>query len=139
MNKLKILFLTYFCQTNYYRCFLQTSKPRYFIELIVKSLSLLNLKESEIYLLGENYILNREGMAVCQGAVHTLINKYKDFCQILPWKQLINLFYTCNMQHLFYNWPHSHKFYWKDLSVRYNWLWYVRLSTNFLYKNSKIG
>ena len=52
-----------------------------FMELIVKSFSLLNLKDNEIYLLGDfsinllqngNYILNRKGMAVCQGAVHTL-------------------------------------------------------------------
>ena len=69
-----------------------------FMELIVKSFSLLNLKDNEIYLLGDfninllqngNYILNRKGMAACQGAVHTLINKYQEFCQILFLKQLI--------------------------------------------------
>ena len=62
-----------------------------FMELIVKSFSLLNLKDNEIYLLADfninlshnrNYILNRKEMAVCQGAVHTLINKYQEFCQI---------------------------------------------------------
>ena len=68
------------------------------MELIVKSFSLLNLKDSEIYLLGDfninllqnrNYILNRKGIAVCQGAVNTLINKYQEFCQIFSLKQLI--------------------------------------------------
>ena len=56
------------------------------MELIVKTFSLLNLKNYEIYLFGDfninllqkgNYILNRKGMAVCQGPVHTLINKYQ--------------------------------------------------------------
>ena len=64
-----------------------------FMELIVKSFSLLNLRDNEIYLLGDfninllqngNYILNRKGMAV-----HTLINKYQEFCQIFSLKQLI--------------------------------------------------
>ena len=68
------------------------------MELIAKSFSLLNLKDNEIYLLGNfninllqngNYILNRKGMAVCQGTVHTLINKYQEFCQIFYLKQLI--------------------------------------------------
>ena len=54
-----------------------------FMELIVKSFSLLNLKDDEIYLLGDfninllqngNYILNRKGLTACQGLVHTLIN-----------------------------------------------------------------
>ena len=78
-----------------------------FMELIVKSFSLLNLKDNEIYLLGDfninllqngNYILNRKGMAVCQGAVHTLINKYQEFCQILSLKPLITCptRVTCN-------------------------------------------
>ena len=69
-----------------------------FMELIVKSFYLLNLKDNEIYPLGdfninllqnESYILNRKGIAVCQGAVHTLINKYQEFCQIFSLKQLI--------------------------------------------------
>ena len=68
------------------------------MELIAKSFSLLNLKDNEIYLLGEfnisfsqnwNYILNRKEMAACQGPVHTLINKYQEFCQISSLKQLI--------------------------------------------------
>ena len=67
------------------------------MELIVKCYSLLNLKDNEIYLLGNfninllqngNYILNRKGMAACQGAVQTLINKYQEFCQIFSLKQL---------------------------------------------------
>ena len=71
-----------------------------FMELIVKSFYLLNLKDNEIYLLDDfninllqnrNYILNRKGMAVCQGAVHTLINKYQEFCQIFSLKQLITM------------------------------------------------
>ena len=70
------------------------------MELIVKSFYLLNLKDNEIYLLCDfninllqngNYILNRKGMAVCQGAVHTLINKYQEFCQIFSLKQLITM------------------------------------------------
>ena len=69
-----------------------------FMELLVKSFSLLDLKDNEIYLLGDfntnlhqngNYILNRKGMAACQRPVHTLINKYQEFCQIFSLKQLI--------------------------------------------------
>ena len=69
-----------------------------FMELIVKSFSLLNLKDNEIYHLGDfninllqngNYILDRKRMAVCLGAVHTLINKYQEFCQMLSLKLLI--------------------------------------------------
>ena len=69
-----------------------------FMELIVQSSSLLNLKDNEIYLLGDfninrlqngNYILNRKGMAACQGPVHTLIYKNQYFCQIFSLKQLI--------------------------------------------------
>ena len=60
------------------------------MELIVKSFSLLNLKNNEIYLSllqNRNYILNRKprnyilnrGLPFCQGPVHTLINKYQEF------------------------------------------------------------
>ena len=58
------------------------------MELIVKSFSLLNLKDNEIYLLGDfhinllqngNDILNRKGLAACKGPVHILINKYQEF------------------------------------------------------------
>ena len=68
------------------------------MELIVKSFSLLNLKDNEIYLLGDfntnllqngNYILNRKGMAARQETVHTSINKYQEFCQTFSLKQLI--------------------------------------------------
>ena len=82
-----------------------------FMELIFKTFSLLNLKDNEIYLLGDfninllqngNYILNRKGMAVCQGAVHTLVNKYQVFCQIFSLKQLITCptRVTCNTSSL---------------------------------------
>ena len=76
----------------FYRALNQTN----FMELIVKSCSLLNLKDNEIYLLGDfninllqngNYILNRKGLAACQGPVHTLINKYQEFCQLFSLKQ----------------------------------------------------
>ena len=71
------------------------------MELLVKSFSLLNLKDNEIYLLGDfninllqngNYILNRKGMAACQRPVHTLTNKYQEFSQTFSLKQLI----TCS-------------------------------------------
>ena len=74
------------------------------MELIVKSFSVLNLKDNQIYLLGDfninllqngNYILNRKGIAVCEGAVHTLINKYQEFCQIFSLKQCPT-HVTCN-------------------------------------------
>ena len=82
-----------------------------FMKLIVKSFSLLNLKDNELYLLGDfninllqngNYILNTQGMAFCQGAVHTLINRYQGFCQIFSSKQLINYptRVTCNTSSL---------------------------------------
>ena len=82
-----------------------------FRELILKSCPLLNLKDNEIYLLGDfninllqngNYILNRKGMAVCQGAVHTLIYKYQEFCQVFSLKQLITCptHVTCNTSSL---------------------------------------
>ena len=82
-----------------------------FIELIVNSFSLSNLKDNEIYLLGDfninllqngNYILNTKGMAACQGTVHTLINKYQEFCQIFSLKQLITCptRVTCNTSSL---------------------------------------
>ena len=68
------------------------------MELIVKSISLLNLKDNEIYLLGDfsinllqngNYILNRKGITPREGPVHTMLNKYQGFCQISSLKQLI--------------------------------------------------
>ena len=64
------------------------------MNLIVKGFSHLNLKDNEIYLLGYfiinllqngNYILNGKGIAACKGQVHTLINKYQEFChQYIP-------------------------------------------------------
>ena len=73
-------------------------KQASFMELIVKSFSLLNLKDNKIYLLGDFYInllrngnhsLNRKGIAGFQGPVHTLTNKHQKFCQIFPLKLLI--------------------------------------------------
>ena len=69
------------------------------------------MKDNELYLFGdfninllqnENYVLGRKGMAVCQGAVHTLINKYQEFCQIFSLKQLITCptRVTCNTSSL---------------------------------------
>ena len=82
------------------------------MELIVKSFSLLNLKDNEVYLLGDfsisllqsgNYILNRKGLAACEGPVHILINKYQEFCQIFSLNQLITcpIRVTCNTFSLF--------------------------------------
>ena len=82
-----------------------------FLELILKDFSYLNLKDNEIYLLGVfninllqngNYILNRKGLAACQGPLHTLINKYQEFCQIFSLKQLITspTRVTCNTSSL---------------------------------------
>ena len=69
-----------------------------FMELIVKSASVLNLNNNELYLLGDfeinllqngNYILNKKELPACQGSVHTLINKYQELCQIFSLKKLI--------------------------------------------------
>ena len=96
----------------FYKCPNQAN----FMELLVKSFSLLNLKANEIYLLGDfnisvnrNYILNRKGMAACQRPVHTLINKYQEFCQIFSLKQLITCptGVTCNGSSLI---DHAHSY-----------------------------
>ena len=49
-----------------------------------------------------NCILNRKGLAACQGPVHTLINKYQEFCQVFSLKQLITYptRVTCNTSSL---------------------------------------
>ena len=61
------------------------------MELIVKDSSHLNLKDNEIYLLGNfninllqnrNYILSGKGMAACQEPVQTLIHKYQECSHI---------------------------------------------------------
>ena len=68
------------------------------MELVVEKFSNLNLKDNEIYLLGDfninlfqngKYILNGKRSTNSQGSVHTLINRYKEFCQIHSLKQLI--------------------------------------------------
>ena len=81
------------------------------MELIVKSFSLLNLKDNEIYLFGDftnnllqnrNYISNRKGLAACQKPVRTFIKKYQEFCRIFSLKQLITCptRVTCNTSSL---------------------------------------
>ena len=68
------------------------------MELVVEKFSNLNLKDNEIYLLGDfninlfqngKHILNGKRSTTSQGSVHTLINRYKEFCQIHSLKQLI--------------------------------------------------
>ena len=82
-----------------------------FMRLIVKDFSHLNLKDNEIYLLGNfninvsqnrNFILNGKGMAACHEPVQTLINKYQEFCHIFSLKQLITCpaGLTCNTSSL---------------------------------------
>ena len=62
-----------------------------FMDLMVEKFSNLNLKDNEIYLLGDfninlfqngKYILNGKRSTTSQGSVHTMINRYKEFCQI---------------------------------------------------------
>ena len=50
----------------------------------------------------ETIFSNRKGMAVCQGAIHILTNKYQEFCQIFYLKQLITCptRVTCNTSSL---------------------------------------
>ena len=60
-----------------------------FVEIIIKSFSLVNLKDNEINLFGKfnisllqkgNYILNRKGIVACQRPIQTLSNKNQEFC-----------------------------------------------------------
>ena len=96
-----MLFVSVWCSENIiFDILLPKSKPitigffyrlpnqAIFMELIVKSCSLLDLQDNEIYHLGDfdidplqngNYILNRKGLAACQGPVHTLIITIKNF------------------------------------------------------------
>ena len=69
-----------------------------FMDLMVEKFSNLNLKDNEIYLLGDfninlfqngKYILNGKRSTTSQGSVHIMINRYKAFCQIHSLKQLI--------------------------------------------------
>ena len=71
------------------------------MDLMVEKFYNLNLKDNEIYLLGDfninlfqndKYILNGNRSITCQGSVHTMINRYNEFCQIYSLKQLI----TCS-------------------------------------------
>ena len=82
-----------------------------FMNLMVKKCSNLNLKDNEIYPLGDfninlsqngKYILNRKRSTTSQGSVHTMINRYREFCQIHSLKQLITCptCVTCNTSNL---------------------------------------
>ena len=75
--------------------------------LMVEKFSNLDLKDSEIYLLGDfninlfqngKYILNEKISPISQGSVRALINRYKKFCQIHSLTQLITCptRVTCN-------------------------------------------
>ena len=77
------------------------------MDLMVKKFSNLNLKDNEIYLPGDfninlsqnsKYILNRKRSTTSQGSVHTMINRYREFCQIHSLKQLTTCptLVTCN-------------------------------------------
>ena len=89
-----------------------------FMDLMVEKFSNLNLKDNEIYLLGDfstnifqndKYILNGKRSTTSQGSVHTIINRYREFCQIQSLKQLITCptRVTCNtstlMDHILTN------------------------------------
>ena len=78
-----------------------------FMDLMVEKFSNLNLKDNEIYLLGDfninlfqnsKYILNGKRSTTSQGSVHTMINRHREFCQIHSLKQLITCptCVTCN-------------------------------------------
>ena len=78
------------------------------MDLMVEKFSNLNLKDNEIYLLGDfninlfqngKYILNGKRSTTSQGSVHTMINRYREFCQIHSLKQLITCptRITCNI------------------------------------------
>ena len=76
----------------------RTPKQGELMNLMVEKVSNLNLKDNEIYLLGDfninlfqngKYILNGKRSTTSQGSVHTMINRYKEFCQIHSLKQLI--------------------------------------------------
>ena len=82
-----------------------------FMELFVKDFSLLNLKDNELYLLGDfninllqnrNYILDGKGTVAYQGPVHTLINEYQQMYQMFSLKQLTTcpIRVTCNTSSL---------------------------------------
>ena len=76
----------------------RTPKQGELMNLMVEKVSNLNLKDNEIYLLGDfninlfqnsKYIRNRKRNTASQGSVHTMINRYKEFCEIHSLKQLI--------------------------------------------------
>ena len=108
------------------------------MDLMVETFSNSNLKDNEIYLLGDfninffqngKYILNGKRNTTSQESVHTMINRYKEFCQIHSLKQLVagTTRVTCNTSTLI---DHI-------LSIRYNSFWDFRSPANFLYKKSE--
>ena len=85
---------------------------------MVENFSNLNLKDNETYLLGDfninlfqngKHILDRKRSTTTQGSVHTVIKRYKKFCQTYSLKQLITCptRVTCNTStfigHIFTN------------------------------------
>ena len=77
------------------------------MDLMLKKFSNLNLKDNETYLLrdfninlfqNDKYILNEKRSTTSQGSLHTITNRYTEFCQILSLKQLIRCptRVTCN-------------------------------------------
>ena len=100
-KKLKILLLTlFYVSRNQLIQEFSTRPPNQadIMDLIIEKFSSLNLKDNEIYLLGDfnislfqnsKYILNGRKSTNSQGLAHTLINRYKEFCQICSLKQLI--------------------------------------------------
>ena len=60
-----------------------------FMDLMIKNFSNLNVKDIEIYLLGDfninlsqngKYIINGKRSTTSQGSVHAMINSYREFC-----------------------------------------------------------
>ena len=77
------------------------------MDIMVRKVSNLNLNGNEMYHLGDfninlfqngKYILNRKISTASQRSVHTIINRYEEFCQIHSLKQLVTCptCVTCN-------------------------------------------
>ena len=78
-----------------------------FMDLMIEKLANLNLRDNEIYLLGDfyinifqnsKYILNGKRSSISQGSFYSMINRCKKFCPIHTLKQLIRCptRVTCN-------------------------------------------
>ena len=77
------------------------------MDLMVEKFSNLNVKDNELYLLGDfninlfqngKYIPNGKRSTTSQESFHTMINRYREFCQIHFLKELITCptRVTCN-------------------------------------------